>query len=137
MFENVLVIDSDDLERRRLRRALLKRGLTIFEADNAIAGLFETVEHDPDLILLAEEVRSLVAGDLLAVLRLMTSAPIIVIGGGGEPEEVAMLESGADFYLRRPFSPRVLVSRMGSLVRRFKGYSRALRSTTRLELAVA
>ena len=46
MFAKVLVIDSDDLERRRLRRTLLKGGLTIFEADNAIDGLFETVEND-------------------------------------------------------------------------------------------
>lgn len=132
--ELVLIIDPDDLERRRLRRALGEVGFEVVEAGAAIEGLFETLERDPDVILLAEEVPPLVAGDLLSVLRRLTASPVIIIGSGGDPEEAAALEFGADFYQQRPFSLRVLISRVRSLVRRHRAYSQSSRTMSEVRL---
>lgn len=116
-----MIIDPDQLERRRLQRAFAEAGLDLVEAGSAIEGLFETLERDPVLILLAEQVPPLAAGELLLVLRRITDAPIIVIGNGDEPEEAAALDLGADFYLRRPFGAQVAVARARALLRRHRG----------------
>lgn len=117
----VLIIDPDQLERRRLQRAFAEAGLDLVEAGSAIEGLFEALERDPVLILLAEQVPPLAAGELLLVLRRITDAPIIVIGNGDEPEEASALDLGADFYLRRPFGAQVAVARARALLRRHRG----------------
>jgi len=124
MAETVLIIDPEELERRRLHHAFAVAGLEVIEAGSAIEGLFETLERDPNLILLAEEVPPLEAGDLLLVLRRITTSPVIVIGSGGEPDEVVTLDLGADFYLRRPFSGRELIARARALLRRHRASAR-------------
>lgn len=114
----VLIIDPDEVERRRLRRALADAGLNLAEAKRPIEGLSEAMERDPDLILLAEQVPPLEGRELLLVLRRITDAPVIIIGSGDEPEELDVLDLGADFYLRRPFDPRTAVARARALLRR-------------------
>ena len=130
--EIVLLIDPDEVERRRLQRAFASEGFQLLEAESAIEGLFETLERDPVLILLAEQVPPLAAGELLLVLRRITEAPVIVIGSGDEPEEGSVLELGAAFYLRRPFGDRVAVARARSLIRRYLGSLERERLASRL-----
>ncbi len=117
----ILIVDPDEVERRRLARAFSEAGFQVVEAQAAVEGLFETLERHPSLILLTEEVPPLEAGDLLPVLRRITDAPVILIGGGGEPEEIDTLDLGADFYLRRPSSGRVVVALARALLRRYRG----------------
>ena len=119
--EAILVIDAADVERLWLVRACRRAKFKVIEAASAIEGLFETLERDPDLILLAEEVPPMQAGDILPLLRRLTSAPILIVGGGGDPEEVAAVDLGADVYLRRPFSARSLIARAHALLRRYRG----------------
>ncbi len=97
MAEVVLIVDPDEVERQHLQRTFAVEGCYVVEAGGAIEGLLEALEQEPILILLAEEVPPLQAGDLLPVLRRLTESPIIVIGNGGDPDEVAALDLGADF----------------------------------------
>ncbi len=120
MAEPILLVDTNDVERRRLSRALEQAGFRVVEAASGVEGLFQVLESAPVLILLAEEVPPLEAADLLMVLRRISDAPLIIIGRGGDPEEVAALEDGADFYARRPFSPEVLLARARALLRRYR-----------------
>lgn len=120
MDETVLVIDPDEVGRLRLARPLRDAKFEVIEATGAIEGLFETLERNPDLILLAEEVPPLEAGDLLPLLRRLTAAPIMVFGSGGDPEEIAALDLGADFYERRPPSAQALIARARALLRRYR-----------------
>jgi DNA-binding response OmpR family regulator len=119
--EAILVINAAEVERLWLVRACQRAKFEVIEADSAIEGLFETLERNPDLILLAEEVPPMHAGDLLPLLRRLTSAPILIVGGGGDPEEIAAVDLGADIYLRRPFSARALVARAHAVLRRYRG----------------
>ncbi len=119
--EAILVIDAAEAERLWLVRACRRAKFKVIEATDAIEGLFETLERNPDLILLAEEVPPMQAGDILPLLRRLTSAPILIVGGGGDPEEIAAVDLGADVYLRRPFSARALLARAHAVLRRYRG----------------
>lgn len=120
----VLIIDADDLERRCLSQMFRQARFDIVEAAASVEGLFQILESDPALILLAEEMPPLQAADLLTVLRHLTDAPIVVIGSGGGPDEVTALDDGADYYIRRPLSRAVLLARSRALLRRRHGGSR-------------
>ncbi len=113
------LIDADEVQRRRTASALAAAGFSILQASGSVEGLLQVLESGPDLIIVAEEMPPLQAGDLIAVLRRVSDAPIIVIGDDGDPSEIAALASGADVYVRRRDSHRLLTARVIALIRRF------------------
>jgi DNA-binding response OmpR family regulator len=117
----VLVVDVDELELRQIALAFRRSGFDVFEASTAIEGLLEELDKAPDLIVLTEEIPPLEAGGMVKLLRRITSVPMIVVGGGGEPEETHTLDMGGDFYLRRPYKPEVMLARARALLRGLKG----------------
>ena len=129
---SALVIDSDELELHRIAAALRQADFEVAEAASAVEGLVEVLDRDPLLIVLAEEVAPLDAGEVLLVLRRLTDAPIMLVGSGGEPEERDILDAGGDFYLRRPFRREVLLARARVLLRT---YRRSGKSDPRSSLA--
>lgn len=130
----VLIIDADELERRRLCQMFEQARFSVIEAAASVEGLFQVLESAPSLILLAEEMPPLKAADLLTVLRYMTDAPVIVIGDGGDPEEVAALGEGADYYIRRPVSRAMLFAHSLALLRRYGSSRRGQRSQRTSEI---
>ena len=114
----LVLIDADEAERQRIAAALTSAGFEALEASGSVEGLLLVLDSIPDLIVIAEEMPPLEAGDILLILRRASDAPIIVIGGGDEPEEVAILESGADSYMRKGASQRLLTARSNALLRR-------------------
>ncbi len=126
------IIDADEMQRRRTASALAAAGFSILQASSSVEGLLQVVESGPDLIVVAEEMPPLQAGDLIVVLRRVSNAPIIVIGDDGDPSEIAALASGADVYVRRGDSHRLLTARVIALIRRFpprEGPEASLRPT--------
>jgi DNA-binding response OmpR family regulator len=113
----VVVIDANEAERQRIAAAIASAGIETLEASGSVEGLLQVLDSGPDLILLAEEMPPLEAADLLAILRRVSNAAIIVIGEDGDPEEVAALESGADSYVRRRASQRLLMARVNAVLR--------------------
>lgn len=120
MPQKVLVIDEDELERRRVVRDIRAAGMVVVEASDTVEGLVHILEEDPEVIVLAEEMPPFEAEDLVRVVRRLTDAPLIILGSGGEPPEVSALDRGADAYLRRPFSPAALLARARALLRRYR-----------------
>ncbi len=115
----LVLIDADEAERQHIAAALTSAGFEALEASGSVEGLLLVLDSIPDLIVIAEEMPPLEAGDILLILRRASDAPIIVIGGGDEPEEVAILESGADSYMRKGASLRLLTARFNALLRRY------------------
>ena len=115
-----LLINQDDWERRSVGRALRNAGWNVLEASSSVQGLVDVLEDKPTLIVLAAEMPPLEASELLAILRRLTAAPIILIGSRGDPGELKALEQGADSYMRRPFGPELLVARARALFRRYR-----------------
>jgi two-component system, OmpR family, phosphate regulon response regulator PhoB len=81
-------------------------------------------ESPPDLVLLDWMIEGLSGLEVCRRLRRMPATqnvPIIMLTARGEEEDrVRGLETGADDYVTKPFSPRELVARVGAVLRRVR-----------------
>ena len=81
-------------------------------------------EHTPDIVLLDWMVESLSGIEVCRRLRRnpeTANVPIIMLTARGEEEDrIRGLETGADDYVTKPFSPRELVARVGAVLRRVR-----------------
>jgi len=98
-----------------------------FEVEHTADGeeaLLLAQESPPDLVLLDWMVESLSGIEVCRRLRRMAdtaNVPIIMLTARGEEEDrVRGLETGADDYVTKPFSPRELVARVGAVLRRVR-----------------
>jgi two-component system OmpR family response regulator len=117
--DHVLVVD-DDLEIRSLLRDYLqKNGYRVTEVGDG-KGMWAALDAArPDLIVLDV----MLPGDdgltLCRDVRARAQIPIIMLTARGEEtDRIVGLEMGADDYLAKPFSPRELLARIKSVLRR-------------------
>jgi DNA-binding response OmpR family regulator len=115
----ILVVEDDlalsDVVAFTLRRA----GYEVLTAYDGLAG-FELFEQaSPDLILLDLNLPRLDGMGVCRRVRAVSRVPIIILSVRGEDEAVVRgLESGADDYVVKPFSPTQLVARIRAVMRR-------------------
>jgi len=120
--ERILVIE-DETDIQELVRFNLEKDRYIVDCrDNGEAGLELAMAKPPALIVLDLMLPEM---DGLAVCRKLRAdertraVPVIMLTAKGEESDVvAGLELGADDYITKPFSPRVLVARVRALLRR-------------------
>lgn len=116
----ILVIEDDAAIRRGLVDTLKFESFEVFEAGNVNAGLDLALTVDCDLILLD---LLLPGGDGLSILarvrEVRPTLPVIILTArGDESDRVKGLQTGADDYVVKPFSPRELVARVRAVLRR-------------------
>ncbi|MBI1352580.1 MAG: response regulator [Actinomycetales bacterium] len=115
----VLVVDDDPTVREVVVAYLQQAGYATLEAPdgpNAIVAAREA----PDLVVLDVMLPGFDGFEVCRRLRVdRPDVPIIMLTALGEEEDrIAGLDSGADDYLAKPFSPRELVLRVASVLRR-------------------
>jgi two-component system phosphate regulon response regulator PhoB len=98
-----------------------------FDVSHTVDGeeaLILAQEHAPDIVLLDWMVESLSGIEVCRRMRRMdetANVPIIMLTARGEEEDrVRGLETGADDYVTKPFSPRELIARVGAVLRRVR-----------------
>lgn len=122
----ILVIEDNDELRKLLRITLETNGYDVFCTTSGQEGLNVLRAKKVDTILL-----DLVLPDgdglaLIASIKQLSDAPVIVISGKGNlVDKVVGLEMGADDYLGKPFSMEELGARVKANVRRYKGAQNA------------
>jgi DNA-binding response OmpR family regulator len=118
MYALLLAQNAD--EKAILTLALQRAGLAVTSTDNLERALRVWPERPADLILLA-----LNDGDPLADVRrvrAVTTVPVaLVVGPVDEGTHYELLEAGADLVVPRPFSARLLIALVRSLLRRGGG----------------
>jgi len=118
----VLIVDDEDNIRELEKEALSKIDCFILEASDgrkAIDIFFET--KDVSLILLDITMSDMDGFDVLKEIRDFSDVPVIMIAARrDENEELKGFALGADDYISRPFSLKVLAARTESLLRRAK-----------------
>lgn len=114
----MLIIDEDDTERRYIATLLAADGFDVIQVQSVVAGLVQEMAHEPALIILAEETSPVRVHEVIALLRRLSKAPVIVVGGGGEIDELTSLDSGGDYYLSRPVRGAELTTRARQLIQR-------------------
>lgn len=115
----VLVVD-DDLELAALiSYALRQAGYLVVEAHDGLAALASFAREAPDLVVLDLNLPRLGGLEVLARLRAVSAAPVLMLTvRAGEEDQVQALDLGADDYMPKPFSPRTLLARVRALLRR-------------------
>ena len=115
----ILIVDDDVELVGLLRFALAGAGYeigTAFDGEQALARLAEGV---PDLVILDVNLPVHDGFEVLRRLRSYSQVPVMMLTvRSAEQDEVHGLDLGADDYLKKPFSPRALLARVRSLLRR-------------------
>ncbi len=128
---DILIVEDEAPIREMLRLVLEQANFTVRAAPDVQAALQALETKLPDLILLDWMLPGISGIDWAAKLRhdiTYSDIPIILVTARGEEEDkVSGLDTGADDYITKPFSPRELIARINAVLRRFgKGEKPAL-----------
>ncbi|WP_033343350.1 response regulator transcription factor [Catenuloplanes japonicus] len=123
MGHRVLVVDDDPTVSDVVRRYLEQAGCEVRLAADGATGLAAIAAERPDLVVLDLMMPGIDGIEVCRVLRRQLPAlPIVMLTAlGEEADRVLGLEVGADDYVTKPFSPRELVLRIRSVLRRSAG----------------
>jgi two-component system phosphate regulon response regulator PhoB len=120
----VLIVEDEAALVTMLRYNLEKEGFTVCEASDGEEALVQIAERKPDVVLL-DWMLPLVSG--IEVCRQIRRSPasrtlpiIMLTARGEEGDRVRGLNSGADDYVVKPFSPSELIARLRAVMRRAK-----------------
>jgi len=122
MSQLILVVDDEPKVARLARDYLEKSGFRVATAADGQSALATARREKPDLIILDLMLPVLDGREVCKILRHESDIPIIMLTAlAEEVDQITGLEIGADDYITKPFSPRALVARVRSLLRRSKG----------------
>ena len=117
--DRILVIDDEPRVREVVAAYLQREGFRVDEAANADQAKAMLQGPAPDLVVLDIMFPGASGLDLLAELRTRSEVPVILLTArADEVDRVLGLELGADDYVVKPFSPRELVARVRTVLRR-------------------
>ncbi|MFC7339958.1 response regulator transcription factor [Saccharopolyspora griseoalba] len=115
----VLVVDDDHAVRDVVRRYLERAGYAVDLADDGETALRRHDERRPDLVVLDLMLPGVGGLEVCRRIRERGPVPVVMLTAlGEESDRVLGLELGADDYVVKPFSPRELVLRVSSVLRR-------------------
>lgn len=119
---NILIIEDEEDIRELVKYNLQRENFSVLEAESGESGLQVVYRVLPDLILLD---LMLPGKDGLEVCRLIKrdsrtqNIPVIMMTARGEESDIVTgLELGADDYIVKPFSPKILGARIKAVLRR-------------------
>ena len=122
MSAQVFVVDPDPFTQQLLTQNLNSAGHAVACCPDAESAMVLLDEQLPDLLVLEWELDGQSGETLVRRLRARARTrelPIIMLTSrAAEHDKIMALESGADDYLTKPFSPRELLARMGAVLRR-------------------
>jgi DNA-binding response OmpR family regulator len=117
---HVLVVDDDPTVSDVVRRYLEQDGFRVRLASDGLAALAAVAAETPDLVVLDLMLGGIDGLEVCRRLRRqLPTLPVVMLTAlGEEADRVIGLEVGADDYVTKPFSPRELVLRVRSVLRR-------------------
>lgn len=120
--KKVLIVDDESDILEIISFNLQKEGFTTFTAKDGNDAIQKAQQVQPDLIILDVMMPFKNGIEVCTILRQhpqLSEVPIILLTAiNDEQTHIKGLESGADDYVNKPISPKVLVSRVKSLLRR-------------------
>ena len=124
MKPRVLIVEDEIALVTLLRYNLEREGFDVGEAADGEEAMVSVAEHKPDLIVLDWMLPKMSGIEVCRQLRRKVetrATPIIILTAKGEEtDRVRGLDSGADDYVTKPFSPAELVARVRAVLRRAK-----------------
>jgi len=119
---SILIIEDDEDIQRLLSYRFIKNGFSVSCADSGEEGLAALKREGFDCLILDIMLPGMDGIEVCRRIRQDTqqsSIPIIMLTAKGEEQDIVTgLDSGADDYVTKPFSPKVLLARINVLLRR-------------------
>lgn len=116
----ILVVDDESRMRKLVKDFLVRENYEVLEAENgeqAIDLFF--AKKEIALIILDVMMPKLDGWQVCREIRQYSKVPIIMLTAkGNEKDELLGFELGVDEYISKPFSPKILVARVGAVLRR-------------------
>ena len=119
MSGSVLLVEDEENLASLVRAYLEKEGYNVISVTSGAEAL-RAVEGEPvRLVVLDLNLPDMDGLDVCRQIRTRSSVPVVMLTARDEePDRLAGLETGADDYIGKPFSPRELVARMKAVLRR-------------------
>ena len=122
MNANILIADDEPNQLELMSFNLSNAGYSIIKATNGKEAIELIENHSPDLIILDWMMPKMSGIDVCRTLRSRSETkqiPIIILSARSEDSDKSLgLDTGADDYISKPFSPKELISRVKALLRR-------------------
>lgn len=116
---HILICDDNSTVHETIGSYLTSEGMSFTSAYNGKEALIYARNNQPDLILLDIMMPEIFGTDVCKEIRRESSVPIIMLSArGDELDRIIGLEIGADDYIVKPFSPREVVVRIKTVLRR-------------------
>jgi two-component system response regulator RstA len=117
--DTILLVEDDQKLVNVVREFLVGKGFAVMHEPDGHHAVRRIVDENPDLIILDLMLPGLSGLDVCRRVRPRYNGPILMLTAlQDEVDEVVGLEVGADDYLAKPVRPRLLLARIGALLRR-------------------
>lgn len=119
MNKNILVVEDEARIRFLVRDYFTKEGFNVIEASDGEEGLLKFMNNKIDCILLDIMMPKLDGISVMKKIRINSNVPIILLTAKSqEYDKLLGYECGADDYMTKPFSPKVLIAKVKALLKR-------------------
>ena len=116
---NILIVEDEKAMQDIIADYMRKGGHTCFTADDGVDALVILKNHPMDLIILDVMMPHLDGFSVCKMAREMSDMPIIMLTAkSAEDDKLKGYDYGADDYMTKPFSPKVLPAKANALLRR-------------------
>lgn len=119
MKKSILIVEDETRIRMLIRDYLTKDDFNIYEATNGEEALVLFSKYKIDLIVLDIMMPKMNGFEVLDKLREVSTVPVILLTAKSEEDDKLQgYELGADDYMTKPFSPKILVAKIKALLKR-------------------
>lgn len=119
MKKNILIIEDETRIRFLLRDYFLKENFNIIEASDGDEGLNCFISNKIDIVILDIMMPKVDGITVLEMIRKVSTVPVILLTAKGQEEDKLFgYEMGADDYITKPFSPKILIAKVKALLKR-------------------
>ena len=119
----ILVVDDESRMRKLVKDFLTRAGYQVLEAGDGMEAM-DLFYEDKDIALIILDVMmpKMDGWQVCREVREHSKVPIIMLTARSEErDELQGFELGVDEYISKPFSPKILVARVGAILRRING----------------
>lgn len=119
----ILVVDDESRMRKLVRDFLVRENYEVIEAENGEQALDRFYEDKSIALIILDVMMPKMDGwQVCREIRKQSKVPVIMLTAkGDERDELLGFELGVDEYISKPFSPKILVARVGAILRRTSG----------------
>ncbi|MCY6355139.1 response regulator transcription factor [Clostridium sp. ZS2-4] len=119
MEQSILIVEDEKRMRKLLKDYFIKSGYKIYEAENGINALEVFKNNRVDLVILDIMMPYMDGWTVCKNIRKNSDVPIIILTArSDEDDKLLGYELGADDYVTKPFSPKVLIAKGKAMLKR-------------------